>query len=295
MKNFKILSISTLLILGCIVSQLQAQTLFSVSQDDILLRKINTNTGATMSSTSLIYAGAAINGMNGLTFDNSGQMWGLARISGMSSNRALVKIDTLSGVVTLVGFTGDGFAGIAFNAAGTLYGVSGDGASTPESLFTLNTSTGAPTFACTLGNGSDGETIGYNPIDGLIYHASGHSGSNVIFETVSSTCVITNIDITGGDLQDEEAQALCWWPAQGAFFWKQDHRTGPLFKVETDGTATLIGAMDHQSKGLAMLPANVVAAADIPTVSEWGLILFGLLVLSLAAGLLYRKRVIQTT
>ena len=100
----------------------------------------------------------------------------------------------------------------AFNAAGDLYGVTGDGSTTPESLFTLDKTTGAPTFQCTLGNGNDGEALGFNPMDGLFYHASGHTGANVIFETIDNSgidpCTVTNIDITGTALEDEEIDRM---------------------------------------------------------------------------------------
>ena len=54
-----------------------------------------------------------------------------------------------------------------------LIGVTGDGATTPESLFALNMANASATFLMSLGHGQDGETIAFNPVNGLIYHASG--------------------------------------------------------------------------------------------------------------------------
>ena len=52
-----------------------------------------------------------------------------------------------------------------------LYGVTGDGADTPESLFTIDITTAATTLVLALGNGSDGEEIASDGI--LLLHASG--------------------------------------------------------------------------------------------------------------------------
>src|SRR4029453_545077 len=64
--------------------------------------------------------------------------------------------------------------------SGTLFAMVGDkktstgGGLAPETLFTLNTSSAAPTQILVLGRGNDGEAIGFNPNDGLLYHASGN-------------------------------------------------------------------------------------------------------------------------
>ena len=145
-----------------------------------------------------------------------------------------------------VGDTTLSFAGLAFDASGVLWGVTGNDTNFPEALFTISTVDGSATYVMDLGNGSDGESLGYNPLNGLLYHASGHSGSEVIFETVDGmSMMITNIDITGSMLEDEETQALTWWPRHGAFLWKQDHGTGPLFRVTPTGAATYLGDTDH--------------------------------------------------
>ncbi|MBZ0326422.1 MAG: LamG domain-containing protein, partial [Altibacter sp.] len=242
-----------------------AGALFSVTSNDDQLREIDESDASTLNSTTITLAGATVNGATGLATDpTTGTMWAMLKAGGLGfTGRALVTIDSGTGVATLVGDTQESFAGMAFDAAGTLYGVTGDGSATPETLFTLNKGTGAPTFVCTLGNGNDGEALGYNPVDGLLYHASGHTGANVIFETISNStinpCGVTNIDITGTALEDEETQALTWDAANGAFLWKQDHGTGPLYSVTPTGVPTLIGNMDHQAKGLAF--SNVVVGA----------------------------------
>ena len=145
--------------------------------------------------------------------------------------------------------------------ASILYAVTGDGGSPSESLFTLDQINAAENFVLSLGNGTDGETIGYNPTDGLIYHASGHTGSDVIFESINSTFTGTTDIPIDASLQDEEAQALTWDSSRGEFLWKQNHGTGPLYSVTTGGAATLIGDMDHQAKGLGFV-GNILYSVD---------------------------------
>ncbi|NNM26467.1 MAG: hypothetical protein HKO59_10875 [Phycisphaerales bacterium] len=152
-----------------------------------------------------------------------------------------------------------------------LIGVTGDGSPTPESLFRIDPTDATIEFICGLGNGDDGETIGWNSTDGQLYHASGHDSEfdpktldGVVFEIVDdvgngTSCATTNIDISTTDLIDEEAQALLWWPEENVFLWKQNHGPGPLFRVTADGEPTLVGDMDHQAKGLAFaqIPARL--------------------------------------
>ncbi len=246
--------------------------LYSISSNgDDLLREINPLTGETMDHIQITHAGGiTVQQGNGLaTHPVTGELYGLLKLQGQSG-RELVTINPATGVATSIGDTGDSFAGITFDDMGILYGVTGDGASVSETLFILDTTTAISTMVTPLGNGDDGETIGFNPDDGLIYHASGHStpcppgdlSDCVIFETVARTApyTITNIPISATVLSDEEAQALVYW--QGGFLWKQDHGTGPLYWVTPDGMPTFVGDMDHQAKGLAFYESILTAALD---------------------------------
>ena len=241
--------------------------LFSIERDSDLLRGIDPDTAATVSSVPITLTGEIVDGGTGLTAKpGTNELWALLKLSGQGG-RELAIINPVTGVATSIGDTdslqeGHRFAGIAFNGDGsTLYAVSGDGSFLdPESLFTLSQIDGSPTFVCFLGNGTDGETIAWNPDNDTLYHASGHDGVDVIFETVDNAlapgkgnCSVTNIPITA-PLTDEEAQAITYWNAQDVFLWKQDHGApGPLFRVTANGAATLIGDLDHTAKGLAFL------------------------------------------
>src|SRR6266850_2092986 len=90
------------------------------------------------------------------------------------------------------------FTGTASAQTYPLIGVTGDGASIPESLFLLNPTNASAIFVMALGNGSEGEAIGYNPDDGLLYHASGLLQSDV-WESVDvyARTIVTSGPFTG--------------------------------------------------------------------------------------------------
>ena len=114
-----------------------------------------------------------------------------------SGGRRLVTVDPVTGVCTDVGPLTQSIASLAFRANGTLYAVSGQGGANPETLFTLDTTTGAETIAFALGNGADGESIAFHG-NGLLYHSSGNSTS--LFESVDvDTQVVTPIGSASGE------------------------------------------------------------------------------------------------
>ena len=108
-----------------------------------------------------------------------------------SSGRRLVTVDHVTGVCTDVGPLTESIATLAFRSDDTLYAVSGTGGANPETLFTLDTTTGTETIAFALGNGADGESIAFHG-NGLLYHSSGNS--TALFESIDvDTQVVTPI------------------------------------------------------------------------------------------------------
>lgn len=249
--------------------------MYTVAQEDGLLRAVDPTTAMTIGSVPITMPGLTVMGGNGLaSHPVTGTLYGMLRTG--PGGRQLATIDPVTGVATHIGDTGFPFAGIAFASDGTLFGVTGEGGSTPETLFTIDTATGAASMFMALGNGTDGESLGFNPLDGRLYHASGHIGAaEVVFESIDiGTMMITDIPI-GAPLTDEETQALTWWPGEDVFLWKQGHYAdGPLFRVTPGGAATLVGELDHQAKGMAfIIPAPGAAA-----------------LLALGAGVVLRRR-----
>jgi hypothetical protein len=247
--------------------------LYSISRDDNLLRVVDPATGDTISSVPITLVGRTVSFGNGLaTHPVTKKLFALLTLAGQSG-RQLVTINPATGVATSVGNTGDQLAGLAFNSSGTLFAVVGDkknspGGAPPETLFTLNTSNAAPTQVLVLGRGNDGEAIGFNPNDGLIYHASGNdtggdgcqpfnaSICSEIFESINpSTLAVTDIPISGNytPLTESYLEVTALTHVSGNLLLLAD-TDQDLYKITTAGVVTLVGSMDHVSKGLAFVP-----------------------------------------
>lgn len=240
-----------------------AQDLYSVDRDTNLLRQVNPADGSTINT---IAMDGGVTGANGLAaHPNTGDLWALLKIPG-GAGRALGTVDPNTGNVDVVGFTGDSFAGIAFDNGGTLYGVTGDGADTPSSLFTLSLTDASPTFFMGLGNGFDGEAIGYNNDSGMMFHASGIDTDEKVWEEIDlSIPAIINSTILDTDPPEE---ILAFTYKGGGEFYMVDRVSGPggdsgFFTIDTAGNSVLLGGMDYTAKGLAFYPIPTPATGAL--------------------------------
>jgi hypothetical protein len=130
----------------------------------------------------------------------------------------------------------------------------------PESLFTLNINTGSASLVLQLGDGSDGETIAFNPDDGLLYHASGIGNQNraangEIFETIDpGTLAVTQVPLSQDNYQ--ELTALMFF--DGGFLAGDVGDVSvddpAFYHITTGGAVTFLGEMDHVTKGLVPVP-----------------------------------------
>jgi VCBS repeat-containing protein len=166
--------------------------LFAVSPFQNVLFELNPLTYLEIGQTTVLLPGFTVTGVNSTAIQpGTGTTFVILKVSGVSG-RVLATFDAATSTATQIGNLGDNFSNLAFTPDGTLYGVTGDGASVPETLYTIDPTTAVPTFFMTLGNGADGEIIAYNPDDDLMYHSSGNG--TVVFESINLfTQVITNI------------------------------------------------------------------------------------------------------
>lgn len=193
--------------------------------------------------------------------------------------RYLVRVNPVGGKVSLIGQTSDEIASLAMHPNGTLYGVSGENGTDNETLFTIDTNDGSLTMILALGNGDDGEALGFHP-NGTLFHASGHDSpctgatGGVCFESIDlGTLAVTNIPIDTTALIDEETQELVWSNITNSFLWKQDHGSGPLFSVSTDGlSVTQVADLDFQLKGLGNTTLGSLIPR-IPSINTYGIII----------------------
>ncbi len=234
--------------------------LYSISPRDDKLRIVDPDTAQTLSSVTIVLSGTTVEGGTGLaTNPLTGELWAMLKLADPGPNsRELVTIDPVTGEATRIGNTGDRFAGLGFDSDGTLYGVTGDHADTPETLFTLSLTDATPTFVLALDQGFDGEAIAFNPQDGLIYHASGFSCENT-FESIDPDTLAIDVILDLACTDYETTTALTHW--EGDILLLADlvrvfgeDRSHDLFQITTAGVVTPIRAMDHTSKGLAFAP-----------------------------------------
>jgi len=229
------------------------ETLYSADPRGPELRIVDPNTAVTVSSVDITLPGETVDGVNGLaTNPRTGELYALLKLL-TRPTRELAIVNPATGEAVGIGDTGEKFAAIAFDCSENLYGVTGDGASTPETLYALDRTDATPTLLTALGRGDDGEALAFNPADGLLYHSSGNFFGTIIFESIDPVTLATSDIPIGPPLTQGQVQALTYWPSQGELLWKHTETPGPLYRVTTSGAATLLGNMDHQAKGLAFV------------------------------------------
>lgn len=246
------------------------------------LYNLNTTTGAITGGQVVTVPGRTITGLQGLTQDpTTGTVYAIARAAAVPG-RLLITLNLATGAGIEVGNLGDSFSSITFRADGQMFGVTGDGATVPETLYLINKATAAKTLATPLGNGDDGEVIAFNPVDGLIYHWSGNGVS--VFESIQATApwAVTNIPIVGG--VGGEVFGAVWDPSKNAFLVHNISSTMQTWAP--NGTRSDVQAATIEDvRGMVLLafPANV------PTLSEWGMILASLMLAGLGVVLVRRR------
>ncbi|WP_182867972.1 carboxypeptidase regulatory-like domain-containing protein [Rhodopirellula sp. JC639] len=226
---------------------------------------INPADGATISSVTVNVPEEEVRWMNGIARDpTTGELWALASLRGREDQRDLIKIDPATGNSVVIGSTGDKFAAIAFDGSGTLYGVTGDGATTPETLYTLNKTDATPTVYMALGNGDGGETIAINPIDGLLYHGSGRDDE-----------ILESIDLADRSLVNIPLQGESFDSFRGLSHFSEDQFLLSdgygLFQVSTSGEVSSLGTLDHWSKGFVVNSASINRFDDAADVYSFSL------------------------
>lgn len=190
----------------------------------------------------------------------------MVQLSESTSDRFLGIVNLNTGIVTNVGSMGDAVASFTFTSDGTLYAVTGDGATDSEELYTVNVTDGSMSFVLALGNGADGEAIVFNPNDGLLYH-----GSQDTIETIDPVSLTITAVSSASDIAEITGMGYNSNDPNGGLF--VIDRSEDLYTVSPLGVVTLI--LDDilgesgEFRGLTLAPPP----AAIPSVSIYGLLL----------------------
>jgi len=252
--------------------------------------EINPLNGAIIASRIITVPGRTITGAVALTLDpTTGTAYVVAKASGVSGGGRLlltVNLDTAVGVE--IGNLGDNFSSLAFRSDGQLMGVTGDGATVPETLYLINKATAAKTLATTLGNGADGEVIAYNPNDNSLYHFSGNG--TTVYERVLATAPYTVTPISGALGAGGEIFGAVWDPSRNAFL--ISNISSELRTVTTSGTVSApITTFPNDLRGMALTAAVADVPVVVPTLD--GKVLAALLLLTALAGVFVARRSVQ--
>lgn len=169
----------------------------------------------------------------------------------LTTGRVLARFDAASAVYTQIAALDDRYASITFDSAGQLYAVTGNGATTPETLFRLDKASGAASLVRALGAGADGEVIAYNPEDGKLYH---WSGGTSFYETISLT---DPYDVTPLSSTFNREVFGAWWnPTSHDFF---------VFDIASAGRRFFVDGTFEASDLVSGLPDDLRSPAYAPT------------------------------
>lgn len=273
--------VKLLAVLGAVISlsstATEAQVLYAADgaggNSTTNLYIVNPATGAVVSTIGPIgfpVTGLAFHPATGVLYGTTG---------GEVGTPSLVSIDTLTGAGTLIGANGQGpVADISFRADGTLFGWS-EGS---DDLVTISLATGVATVVSDSGLGTSGSGIAFSP-SGTLFFAG--SGSNGMLRTIDpATGAPTDVAVMTGGPAPNRVNAMAFNSA-GVLFGSV--RGGTLVTINTTTAAvTTVGSTGLSSlDALAFGPA--AQALVIPTMSQWSVIVLGLLI---AGSLVFLRR-----
>lgn len=231
---------------------LNAQFYYAVESPDggENISTVDISTGVVMNALPVTLTGFTVDGFNGMARDNStGTLYVIVKDD--TGDRHIASLDPKTGIATSVGVLAFSSASsLASDNNGTLYVITSSAEiyevdpadATSNSIYTFPSS------------GSDGEAIGFNDDDGLIYHYTGNSDGD--WETVNpndftfnSITTLSGIDTYGYSLSYDAANTQFIFTGGGTFY-----------TLQTDGTLVTLGSATDidDIKGIAAAPVNEV-------------------------------------
>ncbi len=232
---------------------------------------------------------AAIPGLgraSGLAIDSNGNMF----VSDALVPSNLYRIDAVTGAATLVGNTGIvGLDGIAFDKNDVLYGAE---TGFQDKLYTFNTTTGAPTLIGTMGAARQIAGLAFDPTTGVLYGSTGGSGITVLLDILYTINTATGVATAVGPNGLGNSTPDIFFDGDGQLFGSKGGGSafGNLIAINKGtGAGSVIGPFGFQSvSGLDCFQLS--PPGPVPTMGKLGLIVLGLLVLSVASMRLRKRR-----
>lgn len=255
-----------ILLLSTTLTKAQSVTrLLAASPFDDVLRVLDTNSYAQITTKTLTTSIGTVNGITGLAKKPSTGVYYV--IMNVSGTRYLGSLNPLTGGITSIGSLGDNFSQLTFNGYSTMLGITGTGANTPNTVYRINPLNANKTAIQTI-NGSYGQVICYNPNDNKVYHWTG--GSPYTYKSWD-TLFTTSTNITPAVNSSEVMGAV--YKTNNSFVtydWDQNFR-----KVHTTGASVILNNFTTQSmKGLAYITCSRTITASSASVCTNGQVTF---------------------
>lgn len=236
---------------------------YAVDGSSNQLRMIDPTTGGDLSAVDVSLDGENVTRVTALAVDpGTDELYAVLRTNVSGNTRRLVIIDPDTGNGTILGDLDDSFSAIAFDAGGSLYGLTGDGASVPCSLYEINKTDATTTFIATLAEVDwSGEALAFNPGDDLLYRISGMGGAEA-FQSVeivddggTKTVMVNELSVAWlGD----NVRGMTY--AGGGELFLSDRSSsdgGGLWVLDTSGDLRFIGSIDDGAHGLALIAGDL--------------------------------------
>jgi hypothetical protein len=211
--------------------------------------------GATATSTA-----GTVTGFLGSDTDPCGNVYVVYKVN---SGRNLGTIDLTTGVITDIGILSDLVANISFIPDGTLYAVTGNGAATSETLYTVNIATAAMTLATTLTTEDDGESIEFCPDNNLMYRFSGWGNADCIMQSIDLTTFATTVISYSGVGATTISNVGGSTYAGNGLFLCSDLRLDDFYWIDTAGVVSAAIGNANNLKGLVFDGPYVPALASV--------------------------------
>ncbi len=211
--------VSMMMVSSGVAALAHSQELYALERNGGALRVVDRLTGGDIATISTTVAGQ----WRGMATDPvSGTTW-------VGDTATLHILDTSTGATTPVGAFGVAIRDLTVDQEGRLWGVAGGSGTGSNSLFAIDTVTGAATLELVL-DGGGGHGIAADPDSpGVLYHQAAG-----VFERVDvGAGTITSVGL-GGDAIIGRPLGLVFDPLAGVFRFFDDD--GRLYSVSRDGT-----------------------------------------------------------
>jgi len=229
---------------------------------DTMLRKVNPDTGVTISTVEVTVAGEDVRGGKGLAFNpDDGKLYALIKITSVSGI-LLATLNPETGVATVIDDTGDKFQAIAFIPGNTLFGAIADEGSDFNTLQSISIVDASTTELCDL-DGDSGRSLAFNPVDGFLYHYTQDDGLQRIVDTTTGAgnpCGSIDIPTTE---PTEFSTALTFRTLTNEFLMGEDGTD--LFTLSAAGQGPdFVGDIDEQPRGFAIIVPLMIGGEFLP-------------------------------